>query len=355
MTHKVLLAGLGDLGRRLAISLAAFPAVGELVVAGRRPDDERAWAALVEDCAVVRVRYQELDLARQGAVERLLRRERPAVVLHSASLLSPWHLHESTRPAAESLLAAGFAAQLPAQLPLLLTVMDAARAVDFRGVVVNCSYPDVTHPILARLGLAPLVGLGNVGMIRQRVLALLRRRARSPGDLPLVRVLAYHSQVGPVLRSEPPADPRRRAKVFLGEAGEPADDLPYAGTPVLFGREINALTCASAVPLLLALLPGGPSLRTSAPGPLGLLGGYPIRVTGGQATLDLPPAWPPGKAEAFQRQAARQDGIAQIEADGTVVFTPAARKALRQVDPALAEPLAPRQAHRRFLQLAAHL
>jgi hypothetical protein len=50
--------------------------------------------------------------------------------------------------------------------------------------VANLSLPDLTHPILERVGLAPTVGLGNVAMMLIRARAALRSR-EPEGELPL--------------------------------------------------------------------------------------------------------------------------------------------------------------------------
>jgi hypothetical protein len=55
--------------------------------------------------------------------------------------------------------------------------------------------------------------------------------------------------------------------------------------------------------------------------------------------LDLPPDVTLPEAVAQNQRAGHQDGIETIEADGTVVFTEAARAAVADLDPRLAEPL----------------
>ena len=102
--------------------------------------------------------------------------------------------------AARVVLAAGFAVQLPAQLPVVLAVMQAVRAAGFRNPVVNCSFPDVTHPILARLELAPTIGIGNVGMIALAVRTVLRQLGQPHHR---VRVLAHHSCVTAAMTRDP--------------------------------------------------------------------------------------------------------------------------------------------------------
>lgn len=351
MTARVLLSGLGDLGRRLAHGLATLPEVGEIVLAGR-PRGGPELAALVAACGTARVRFAELDATDPGAVETLLRRERPDLIVQCASLVSPWLLPGRADPAAVAVGRAGFALQLPAQLPLVRTLLEAMRAAGVDAPVVNCSYPDLTHPILACLGLAPTVGIGNAGMIRARVLAALRSAGRTVEP---VRLLAHHSQVTPVVVARPPADPEDRPRVFLGETGEREDGLAYAEPPLASAPSLNALPAASGLPLLRALLPGGPAVRTSAPGPWGLPGGWPLRAGNGRLELDLPPGVSREEALACQERWARLDGVAGIDAEGTVHFTEEARQAVAALDPGLAEPLRPDDAPARLRRLRAAL
>ncbi|HEX8500610.1 MAG TPA: hypothetical protein VF659_08470 [Pyrinomonadaceae bacterium] len=348
MGGSVVIIGLGNLGKRIAAGLAGCAEVDELLLAGRDAGEGPPFAALLAACVegAARVRFAELDCGRPSSVEDLLRRERPAVVVQCASLLSPWHLSLHPGPVADALQAAGFAAQLPAQLPLLLNLMRSARAVDFRGAIVNCSFPDVTHPVLAGAGLAPTVGTGNVSMIRARVCAALAERGTAAA--PEVRVLAHHAHVTPVVLSAPPEEAETRPRVYLGERGERADELAYAGPPLRSDPGLNALSAASALPVIRALLPGGAPLRTSAPGPLGLPGGYPVRIADGRVRLDLPPSLSLEEALDFQRRSARHDGVETIAEDGTVFFTEAARASLRGLHPALAEPLPLSEALNRF-------
>src|SRR5262245_6577628 len=149
MSARVLLVGLGDLGKRLAFGLASLPEVGELVLAGRAREEGPPSAALLATCGTARVRFAPLDAGDLPAVERLLRQERPDLVVQCASAFSPWLTSDRDDPAAAALERAGFALQLPAQLPLVRTLMRALAATGLEAPVVNCSYPDMTHPILA--------------------------------------------------------------------------------------------------------------------------------------------------------------------------------------------------------------
>jgi hypothetical protein len=349
--NHVLLVGIGDLGSRIAELLVREPAVGGLVFTGRSPDRGRREAARLSERTRAPVRFARLDAADQGAVEALLEREEPEVVVHCASLLSPWAIAGRSGRAAVRIRSAGFGLQLPAQLPLIATVMRAARAIGFTGAVINCSYPDLTNVVLGRIGFAPTIGAGNVAMIEHRVRSAIENRATGAKS-GLVRVLAHHAHVDGALSSLPEPDrPDPPPHVYLGEVGTQADELAYAGPPLPAARTRNALTAAVAVPLVRALLNGG-TLRTSAPGPNGLPGGYPVVVEHGRVALDLPASVDVAAAVEFQTRSARLDGIDRVDGDGTVSFTPAAARAVEEVDPELAAPLSPGAAEVRMRRLA---
>lgn len=331
MQLRVLVLGAGDLGQRIARGLIGAPEIGELVLAGRR---DSSLAALLGACGEARVRFAAVDAHRPGDVERLLRVERPDLLLQCAVEVSPWWVSDRSDPFWEAVHRAGFAVQLPLQLPLLMRVMEAVRSVDFRGLVVNASYPDLTHPILAARGLAPSIGVGNAGMIERQVRAVLRERGFAAEP---VRVAAHHAHVTPMVQGRPPKAPATRPRVYLGEDGGRADELAFAGSPLPADRRLNELSAAAAVPLIRAFA-GSRAVRCSTPAPMGLPGGWPVRVSANHIELDLPPGAEREELIAFQWESARSDGVARVDADGTVHFTEEARAALGRWGE-LAEPL----------------
>jgi hypothetical protein len=345
--HTVLIIGIGDVGKRLAAGLAAGGRIRRLVLAGR--SDPAQVAVAVASTADCLTEAHRVDGTRREQVAELIAKTVPDLVVMSGSTQSPWALADRTDPAARAVAAAGLGVRLPYQLPIPMAVMGAVQDAGYAGPVVNASFPDTTGPILARLGMAPAVGLGNAGMIMMRARAALRR-ANPDGELPLVRVVANHSQLSRVMASDPPAGDDR-PWVFVGEDAKPEPDLAYREPALAPGRSGNQVTAASALPLLTALLPGAPSLRWSAPAPAGLPGGYPVRVADGVVTLDLPDAVGERDAVAFNERMGRGDGIERIGADGTIHFTEACRSALAGVAPDLTEPLPIAELERRARRL----
>jgi len=98
--------------------------------------------------------------------------------------------------------------------------------------------------------------------------------------------------------------------------------MSFAGPPLPNDRRLTELSAAAALPLLRALL-GGPPVRVSTPAPMGLPGGWPVRVSANEIALDLPPGTDRDEVIAFQWQCAKRDGIDRIDDEGTVYFTEA--------------------------------
>ena len=326
------------MGERFAAGLAASGAVHELVLADLSPE-LAVWVATVSSSADCIVRLEPLDARRQQDVEALARRTTPDLIIQAAALHSPWALVGREDPAARALAAAGLGLRLPLQLPGLLSVMRAIREVGFAGPVANISLPDLTHPILHKIGLAPMIGLGNVSMLLMRARAALRAELGPTAGMPLLRLAGHHHHVYGVMQSTPPDDPLDGPMVWVGEEAERRDELAFRAPAMAQGIRYNAVTAAAALPVLLALLPGAPPLRWSTPAPFGLPGGFPVRIAEGRIELDLPAGVELSECIACCERASKGDGVEGIDDDGTVHFTAAARAAVATVAPDLSEPL----------------
>ncbi len=336
---RILLIGAGDIGCRIANGVGAFPGVDEVVLAGLSQGTGPSLAGNIALNTGTPVRFVPLDGTDQAAIEKLLREVRPGLIAQCGTLLPPGLVRARADDLGRALAAAGPAALLTCQIPLLLTLMRAVRAVGYEGPVTNLTLPDSTHAPLAKLGLAPTVGLGNVTMAWLRVRAEVRRLALASGREAetTIRLLAHQHHLRAVGDARKPEREEDTCQVYLGEQGQRADDLAYTGIAV--GRGANELSAAASVRLLQAFLPEAPETRISASGPLGLTGGYPIRIHDGHLDLDLPPGLSQDEAAAFNRRGSERQGIANIENDGTIVFGEKVVRALAGIAPRFAEPL----------------
>jgi len=290
MSARVLLLGCGDVGVRIADGLLRQGGVEQLVVADRDRTRGQVSIGMLNDCHPALVSFAEIDALDPIALEQLLRRVRPDLIVQAASLINPWSLIGRDHPAARALGNAGIAIQLPMQLPIVINLMRVVAELGCSVPVANLSMPDIIHPILETGGLAPTIGLGNVSILLLRSMSAWKARMQSAltESAPLIRAIGHHCQVYDVMQAKMPEDEDDRVRIYIGEDGERDDDLAYAGRAIAPGRIYNVIAAASVLPVLAALLPGAAGCRFSAPAPFGLPGGYPLRNEEQSVDLDIP-------------------------------------------------------------------
>ena len=332
----MLIVGLGDLGTRISQALAERGPVGEMKLASRG-EAAAQWAHMLTFGTKARVSNERLDGRDQDGMKRLLTEFAPDLIVQCASLLSPWALPECGTPPALAIAQAGLALQISAQLPIIHTVMRAHAELGMSCPVVNCSFPDLTHPILAGTHQAPTSGVGNVAMIACYIEAELRSRRTVPDDA-RIRVVAHHAQVMPFLTGKPETQKVPFPMVACDGRLLSAAELQFF-PGLIGGRHFNYLTAVTAVPLIAALLDDSITLHTHAPGVLGLPGGYPIAIQDRKVKLELPTTISQEQAIAFNNRCGSADGVERIEPDGTLIYTEQAIQIAKPYCPELTAPL----------------
>lgn len=324
----VMLVGLGDLGGVILELLARQPWLDRIVVGSVTAHDAVARCNLAQLGAVAQgydpsISFIPLDLTDTDAVADVVHRERPDIVLSTASLQT-WWLPDLLPPAKARLIKrAGFGVWLPVHSVLTLKLMQGIRKAAYEGLVLTAPFPDVVNCVLGRMGLAPTCGVGNLSEIVPKVRLLAARQLGTELDRVSVTLVAHHAL--------------QRYVMWLGEDGHPPyfirvewdgtdvtaavrpDELLFAQLPVATGRVIHFLTAGTTVRLLRALSSNEPTFL-HVPGPNGLPGGYPVWVSNSGVDLFDIEGLPLDDAIAINERSHRYDGIERIEPDGTVVF-----------------------------------
>lgn len=357
---KVLILGMGDLGVRIAQIVVQGGFSSTCMLAGKS-DAATQWARLLQissgqDVSAARVDGQDVE-----ALKALLANFEPELIVQCASLLSPFAMRSVSTPAAQAVLKGGFALQLAAQLPVIRTLMQALRELGMQCPVINCSYPDVTHPILSAdhptdqdlsAGtpaevLAPTVGIGNVA-----IMAMWYQRNLAGANEATLQVVGQHAQLGPCLAGKRAAPETPVPLVYLNGRKLALEQLLF-DTELKGGAAMNHLAAATIVPILRGFTERDGVIETHAPGVFGLPGGYPVCFVAGALELRLPNGLSLEEAVSFNRLAAKGEGIERIDEDGTVFYTEHARQSVAEFCPELAEPLRPQDVEKRFRVLEA--
>ena len=301
-----MVVGPGNLGAMLAEALALEPAVGKLVVAGRRIERCEAVAGQARLVAAIHGRSPEVvaaapDWSGDGVDLAVL----------APTLQSWWVLNELPEPARAPLRELGLAAWLPFPLAPLIEVMEQLGRDPFSVIV---SFPDLTGPVLRGMGHRIGCGLGNVS----EVAAKFRRP---------VRLVAHHA-LGPHAFGSYGSFGGELPPYLIDMPKDEADAVIREPWPLLTDRDMNRVTAAAAARLFAALLGDGMT-PDHVPAPAGLPGGYPVLAGGMRVELDL--RWPVEEAVAVNEAGGRFDGVERIDPDGTVTLTVETAETLRRV------------------------
>jgi hypothetical protein len=282
-----------------------------------------------------RLSFHELDVSNVDATASLIRQLRPRIILHMATLLSIPTMAARLPPELFSRFReAGFAALLPLHLFLTLRLMQAVRQVKDPPDVISAPFPDFVNPALGTLGLAPLAGFGNVDNIAGMARVVVARAWNvDPRDVHLY-FIASHSVSESFTRTGSPGRAPYHFRVYVSgiDITEEVqiEKLLEDGYRRLQGAPTVARTAASGVKSVLSILREDHA-HTHAPGPNGLPGGYPVRLSVHKAEVLLPPDLTLQEAVRINEAGLQVGGIDQIDPDGTIHCAEMAVELIREL------------------------
>lgn len=310
----VAIVGTGGLAGAVCYSLAASSRPVRVLVLGRNAQ------RLAEICYIANARAlggpatfrsARVSLDDDGALADVLGKLRPTGVLVAASLQSPWESRSTPSAWTALIRRVGFGITLPFQAAVALRVGRILAAVHPDAWLINGCFPDAVNPVLARLNVPVLCGIGNVNLLSASLHAAIRlSEGRS------LKMLAHH------LHLQAPPSGAEEAMAWV-------DDQPVTNVGEMLAAqraaarpELNHVTGHLTAGLVGRLLTDE-RVETSLPGPLGLPGGYPVclepHVSGIRIRLNLPPGLSIEHAVAFNQRAAERDGV--LVDSGRVIFT----------------------------------
>jgi hypothetical protein len=111
---------------------------------------------------------------------------------------------------------------------------------------------------------------------------------------------------------------------------------------------MNYATAVATLPVIEALLPGGEGCQTNSPGPFGLFGGYPVKISDQKIEMDLPAGVTKEEAIEFNEAGIPDIGIERFDDDGTMHYSEASKSVMAEAgcDPRFDRTLQPPYRHR---------
>ena len=330
MGKTVVIFGLGDLGQWVLEFLARCHGVNRIIAADRREE----WGIRKVECAAIgasmqgyfkRLEFHKGDVYNVDETAEFLEKVQPDVVYNSTTLQS-WTvaqlLPEEPRKKYELM---GGGPMTPTQLLLIYKIMQAVKQSGIKTLVLNNSFPDVTNPILWKMGLGPNVGAGNSDHIVERI----RWQISQSENVPPQEIVVYLVTAHQICMLPASAGVPFYLKILVSgnditrryDARALVSDFASTSVP---GSQISWLRhphiAACAVKNIMAMINDTREL-SHAPGPTGLPGGYPVRLGENGAEVVLPEELTLEEAIKINNDALKFDGIEEIKEDGTLVCT----------------------------------
>lgn len=337
---QILIIGLGGVGSWILELLGRAEGISHVAGAdfnedwGRRRVYTTASGMALEGY-YPRLDFVRIDLRDIGATAEVISRLQPQLIFNCATLQTWWMRYERLSPEkARRLGEAGAGPWLPTHMALARKLMLAIESSGWEGFVINCGFADSSNVVLAKRGLTPTVGLGNIDLIIPNIQMGVAERLEVPARNVSVYAVLHHYHLGCFHRG-PTGAPGYFLRIMVGDrdvTGQfDTDQLLYeVSQDRLSGEHLNPVVAASGVKNALALL-HDTGLLTHSPGPQGLPGGYPVRLGVHGADVFLPAGITLEEAVAINEAGQRGDGIERVEDDGTVIYTDRAVEIMKEV------------------------
>lgn len=331
--------GAGDIGTKTLFALAHSDQRRTLFLGGKDGDTTQKFVNLTRFSALQQGHAPELhdgvvDVFNVERTAETIESFKPDVIFSAVSMQSWWVMFGLPEAKFTKLYEACFGPWVALHLAPTSALMQAVRAAGSTATVVNAAFPDAVHPALAPSDLSPHVGIGNVANnvpgLRTVIADLLKVETYQVS----IRFAAHHYVSHRLTRTGDSGGAPFWLQVLVDgcvtEAVTPAEAFNLLKTRYrrTSGMPGQAMTVASALSVLEPMLRGSEAL-VHAPGPLGLVGGYPVKISDRSVQVALE-GGDKILAEDINIAGQKFDGIERIGEDGTIYFTDWACNIMRE-------------------------
>jgi len=328
----IMIIGLGEVGGKALELLARKPGITRLVGAdvnetyGYQKVNNAAFGAQMEGI-YPNIDFVKIDLRDVDKTSETLSRIKPSVIFNSTSLQSYWVVELLPKEIHKKFQEAAFGPWLPMHLTLCYKLMQAVEHSGIKTWVVNGAYPDAVNPTLAKVGQAPVAGIGNGENVVPQLQKVISLRLNVPMRSVLLPLVMHHYAEYWVVREGHTGGASYYLKILVDgndvtKEFNPeelfGDIIKYAKRP---GRpDGHYIIASSAIQKIMALYHDTGEYSCCVAGPAGMMGGYPGRLSWKGFELDLPKEITLDEAMKINWENSRLEGIEEIRDDGTVVF-----------------------------------
>jgi hypothetical protein len=330
--NSIMIIGLGDLGGYVLEFLARVPNIPKIVTA----DINGEWGERKTNSAIAGafqfelypdIEFRQMDAFDIDKTAKLLQEVQPTVIYNSMTLQSWWIITQLPQEAYKTIDEARYGPWYPMHFVPTYKLMQAVKKSGIKTHVVNAAFPDLVNPALAKIGLSPTVGIGNI----DNLVCSLKMVGAKMFNVPLRSVAVYMVAPHFVSYYMGRFGNSGGAPYYLKVMIDDKDVTPemnkdeFVAKVTTFGKrpgsiQAHPVVASSVCRIMMGILFDTKQLG-HAPGPNGLPGGYPIKLSADGVEVFLPENLTLEEAIKINNEAQVFEGVASIEEDGTVVLT----------------------------------
>jgi len=330
--RSLLIVGLGDLAGYVLEFLARVPNIPRIVAADINED----WGYRKVNSAIAGasqfnlypdIEFRHLDAFDIDKTAGLIQEVQPAVVYNSMTLQSWWVITTLPKDAYKTIDEARFGVWYPMHFVPIYKLMQAVKKSGVQTHVVNAAFPDLVNPALAKIGLAPTVGIGNIDNLVSSLRVVAARMLKVPLRSVTVYMVAPHFVSYYAARFGQTAGAPYYLKVTVDDmdATSRLNMNEFLMNATTLGKRPGSVQAHPVVASSVCRIIMGILFNTNelghAPGPNGLPGGYPIKMNARGVRVFLPENLTLEQAIKINNDAQVYEGVQSIENDGTVILT----------------------------------
>jgi hypothetical protein len=330
--RSIMIFGLGDLGGYVLEFLARVPNIPKIVTA----DINGEWGERKTNSAIAGasqfdlypdIEFRQLDAFNIEKTAKILQEVQPTIIYNSMTLQSWWVITQLPQEAYKTIDEARYAPWYPMHFVPTYKLMQAVKQSGINTQVVNAAFPDLVNPVLAKIGLSPTVGIGNI----DNLICSLKLVGAKVFNAPLRSVTIYMVAPHFVSYYMGRFGNSGGAPYYLKVMIDDKDVTPkmnkdeFVSKVTTFGKRPGSIQAHPVVASSVCRIIMGILFDTKqighAPGPNGLPGGYPIKLSASGVEVFLPENLTLEEAIRINNEAQVYEGVESIEEDGTVVLT----------------------------------
>lgn len=197
--ETILIVGIGEIGGIVLEFLSRIPGICDIITADANHD----WGFRKTNSALLSASYtglyphicfQPLNLLNVDQTAEFLKKINPTLIYNGTTLQSWWVVNELPPVVSAELYKerCGLGSRASAHLALTAKLMKAVKLSGIDTYVINSSFPDAVNPSLSRVGLAPIVGIGNMDLIVPYIRKATSELLSVPMSNVDVEMIAHH-------------------------------------------------------------------------------------------------------------------------------------------------------------------